>query len=248
VTTKYTSAWQEQLQDTVQKILNREKFSYDLNADALYRQYQDQYLRQGKQAMTDTMGRAAALTGGYSNSYAQSAGQQAYQSHLQQLGSKVPQLYQIALDRYNAEGSRLQSNAGLLMQQENMDYNRYRDRLSDRDAAFSKLLTLMNAYGYRPTAEEMEAAGMTNAQMKAILGLNRPAVVYSGGSAYNSEVAKRQKELNKLGANLKVDGVYGPKTAAAEKRYGNGQSATKVDADGILARYAVDRYKNVLGF
>ena len=31
--------WQNQLDDTLNKILNREKFSYDLNGDALYQQY-----------------------------------------------------------------------------------------------------------------------------------------------------------------------------------------------------------------
>ena len=48
--TGYQSAWQEQLTDTVGRILNREKFSYDVNADALYKQYKDRYTQQGRQA------------------------------------------------------------------------------------------------------------------------------------------------------------------------------------------------------
>ena len=32
----YTSSWQAQLDDILQKIQNREKFSYNMNADALY--------------------------------------------------------------------------------------------------------------------------------------------------------------------------------------------------------------------
>ena len=78
---QYTSPWHTQLNDTINKILNREKFSYDLNGDALYQQYKDQYTTQGQMAMMDTMGQAAALTGGYGNSYAQSVGQQAYQGY-----------------------------------------------------------------------------------------------------------------------------------------------------------------------
>ena len=69
----------ESLKDAMQKVLNRDKFQYDLNGDALYQQYKDRYIQQGKQAMMDTMGQAAALTGGYGNSYAQKAGQQAQQ-------------------------------------------------------------------------------------------------------------------------------------------------------------------------
>ena len=65
---QYTSPWQSQLNDIIDKIMNREKFSYDLNGDALYQQYKDQYTTQGKLAMMDTMGQAAAMTGGYGNS------------------------------------------------------------------------------------------------------------------------------------------------------------------------------------
>ena len=82
---QYQSPWQTQLNDTISKILNREKFSYDLNGDALYQQYKDQYVNQGQQAMMDTMGQAQAMTGGYGNSYAQTVGQQTYQGYLQQL-------------------------------------------------------------------------------------------------------------------------------------------------------------------
>ena len=54
--TGYRSRWQEQLQGITEKILNREHFSYDLNGDALYQQYKDRYIQQGRQAMMDTMG------------------------------------------------------------------------------------------------------------------------------------------------------------------------------------------------
>lgn len=96
--------WQAQLDDAMKKILNREKFSYDLNGDALYQQLRDKYIQQGKMAMKDTIGRASAMTGGYGNSYAQSIGQQAYDAQLQDLNDIVPELYQLALDKYNTEG------------------------------------------------------------------------------------------------------------------------------------------------
>lgn len=218
----YTSAWKSQLDETVKKILNREKFSYDLNADALYRQYKDRYTAAGKAAMEDTLGKAASLTGGYANSYAQTAGQQAYGDYLQQLADKVPQLQQAALERYNAEGSRLQSSASLLMQQESADYSRYRDQLSDRDAAFDRLLTLMTAYDYRPTEQELSAAGMTQAHLNAILGLGKTSSASSGsGGVYDSKIAEKQAKLKLLGADIVVDGIYGPQTKAAEKKYGH---------------------------
>ena len=127
----YTSAWQDQLNETLNKILNREKFSYDLNGDMLYQQYKDQYTTQGKLAMMDTMGQAAAMTGGYGNSYAQTAGQQAYQGYLQGLNDKIPELYQLALSKYNTEGDTLRDQASMIAQMEEQDYGRYRDQVSD---------------------------------------------------------------------------------------------------------------------
>ena len=128
---EYQSAWQDQLNETIQQILNRDKFSYDLNGDALYQQYKDQYVNQGKMAMMDTMGQAQAMTGGYGNSYAQSVGQQAYQAHLQELNNKVPELYQLALNQYMMEGEDMYNQAALMAQQEEQDYGRYRDQLGD---------------------------------------------------------------------------------------------------------------------
>ena len=128
---EYQSQWQTQLDEILNNILNRDKFSYDLNSDALYQQYKDQYMLQGQQAMMDTMGQAAALTGGYGNSYAQTAGQQTYQGYLQQLNDRVPELYQLALNQYNQEGQDLYNQYGLYADRENQDYSRYRDDVSD---------------------------------------------------------------------------------------------------------------------
>lgn len=125
--------------DIMNKILNREKFSYDLNGDALYQQYKDQYTTQGKLAMMDTMGQAAAMTGGYGNSYAQSVGQQAYQGYLQQLNDKVPELYQLALNQYNQEGQDLYNQYGLYADKYKQEYGEHRDKVSDYYTDLSNL-------------------------------------------------------------------------------------------------------------
>lgn len=135
----YTSSWQSQLNDILQQINNREKFSYDLNGDALYQQYKNQYMLQGQKAMMDTMGQAATMTGGYGNSYAQSVGQQAYQGYIQQLNDKVPELYQLALSKYQMEGDEMKDRASLIAQMENQDYGRYRDQVSDYNAELDRL-------------------------------------------------------------------------------------------------------------
>lgn len=130
----YQSQWQEQLDDIMGQILNRKPFSYDLNGDALYQQYKDQYTQQGRMAMMDTMGRTQAMTGGYGNSYAQSVGQQAYHGYLQKLNDVVPELYQLAMDKYRMEGDALTDRYALLTQQENLDYGRHREQVADWQA------------------------------------------------------------------------------------------------------------------
>lgn len=129
--TSYTSKWQGQIDDALSKILGREEFSYDVNADKLYDQYKDQYVRNGKTAMEDTVGKMSAMTGGYGNSWAQTAGQAAYAQEMEKLNDVIPELYGLALERYQAEGDAMRQNYGLLLDAESKDYGRYRDEMSD---------------------------------------------------------------------------------------------------------------------
>lgn len=123
--------------DIMDKILNREEFSYDLNGDALYQQYKDKYIQQGKMAMQDTMGQASAMTGGYGNSYAATVGNQAYQASLENLNNIVPELYQMAYDRYNQEGQDMYNQYSLLSDDRARQYGEWQagyDKLAtDRD-------------------------------------------------------------------------------------------------------------------
>lgn len=124
----YESTWQGQIDGLLNGILNREKFNYNMDADPMYQQVRNNYVTQGRNAMRDTMGQAAALTGGYGSSFAQTAGQQAYQGYLQQLAEQTPQLYNLALSAYNAEGERAQNQLSALQQAENAAYGRYQDQ------------------------------------------------------------------------------------------------------------------------
>ena len=101
---EYQSKYMGLADEVLNNYMNRDKFSYDLNGDALYQQYKDKYITQGKMASQDVMAQAAAMTGGYGNSYAANVSNQAYQASLQQLNDVVPELYQMAYDKYQQEG------------------------------------------------------------------------------------------------------------------------------------------------
>lgn len=126
----YQSQWQQQLDDTLKKIQSRQPFTYNVNGDALYQSYKDKFVRQGQQAMQDTMGQAAGLTGGFGSSYSQNAGQQAYNAYLQNLGDVVPELYEIARSRYDQEGADMLNMYGILSDKEAQDYGRWQDAMS----------------------------------------------------------------------------------------------------------------------
>ena len=127
----YDAAWN--------RLNNREPFKYDLNKDALYKQYKDQYAALGKLAMQDTIGQASAMTGGYGNSYALTAGQQMYNQYMQKPNEMIPTLYGMARDRYDAEGNDLRNQFNLLAADRDYQYGLYNDAyqkaLAERDYA-----------------------------------------------------------------------------------------------------------------
>lgn len=128
---EYQDSYSRQLQDLYEKIMGREKFRYDAANDPVYQQYRQMYVQQGRQAMMDTMGQAAGLTGGYGSTYSQAAGQQQYDAYLQQLNQVVPELYAQARQAYNDEGDRLLQQYQMTGDLRDDEYSRYQDQLSD---------------------------------------------------------------------------------------------------------------------
>lgn len=136
---EYVSKWQQQLDAAMEKILNREKFSYDLNGDALYRQYKDQAVQNGRMAMQDTLGQAAAMTGGYGSSYGQTAAQQAYRQQMANLGDKASALYDKARAEYDRQADADKQTYDLLLQRENSSQNQYKQNLAAWQAENQRL-------------------------------------------------------------------------------------------------------------
>lgn len=236
----YNSGSGQKQSDLYEQIAARGPFQYDIDKDPLYGIARDRYVNQGRMAMRDTMGQAAALTGGYGSSYGQAVGQQQYDAQLQGLADMIPELYQAAYSRYQDEGDRLQRQYQMLGEQEARDYSRYRDQMGDwqyerawqqqQDAdaydraseAYTRLYAIIGATGYQPSAQELEAAGMSQQQAEALrheyLRQTGQLPVEAGGSGGGSgeyygsgsgsgsgsgtdygTVAQRILELQKLG-------------------------------------------------
>ncbi len=123
--------------DALSAQLKDRKFSWDPDADALYRQYADRYRQQGRLAMKDSMGQTAALTGGYGNSYGSAVGQQTYDAYLQALSDAGLGIYDRAYGRFRDAGAALEAEYGRLKDLDDDAYGQYKDALAawmkDRD-------------------------------------------------------------------------------------------------------------------
>ena len=133
----YQSQYSDQIASGMDKVTNREAFSYDPLKDANYQAMAKLYTQQGDKAAKNTMGDAATLNGGFGSSYALTASQQVRNDYNQQLASQIPALQEAAYskwkDAYNMDVTNLQ----LLQSADDTAYGRHRDTVSDAQWQYS---------------------------------------------------------------------------------------------------------------
>lgn len=208
----YESQWDGELTELYNRIANRKPFSYDIGTDPVYQQYREQYQRQGRLAMQDTMGQAAALTGGYGSTYGEQVGQQAYNAYLQNLNDVVPDLYNAAYNRYRDEGTDLYNQYGLLSDRENQAYSRYRDAVNDYYADLSDARSAYDsAYSrdYNQWSDQLsywsqKAANENSAYLQQLAAQSRA----SGGSGGGSGGSSKSKETTAQSGKGYIDNTY----------------------------------------
>lgn len=210
---EFESKYEGQISDILDNILNRPKFSYtaeDMTNDDLYKMYRDQYMRQGNLAMRDTMGNAASLTGGYGNTYASAAGQQAYDNYVSMLNDKALDFYDRAYQRYNDEGQNLYNQMNVVTGLDNTDYQRHRDTVSDYYNDLNYYNGRYNQeYGYdygqyqdqvaadqwaQEFAFQKQQAAQEQANWEAEMALARQKAASSGGSGGRRRSSSSKKK------------------------------------------------------
>lgn len=216
------------------KIMNRGEFSYDVNKDKLYQQYRDLYAQMGRSAMEDTMGQAAALTGGYGSTYSQNAGQQAYNAYLQKLNEVVPELYNAAYNRYNQEGQDLmnlysmaRSNADSAYERDyNQWYNRLQLERGDEDTTYNRQQAEENR---RLTQEETDYERKQNAwsRLSSLITTtgyqpSNEELAAAGMSSNEAAYLRQYYQQQKAAASNKSGGSGG-----GSRRSGSGDSPTQ---------------------
>ena len=147
----YESKYDNMIEDSLNKIINKEAFSYDFNADPLYQNYKDQYTKLGKEAAMNAAASVSGLTGGYGSSYGATAASQANQQYLTELNDKIPELYNAALQKYQMEVDNNYRQFNALQSEESRLYGQHRDDVSDY---YSDWNALENGYSTALAHEE----------------------------------------------------------------------------------------------
>lgn len=124
---KQTGSYAQMRDELLEGLLNAEPFAFDLNADALYRQYRDAYTRQGLAGARNAYAGAAALTGGYANSYAESVSAQTYNSYMDMLNERGTEIYDAAYKRHTDANSDRLALIRLLNGLDSEEYDRLQD-------------------------------------------------------------------------------------------------------------------------
>ena len=136
----YENAFAQQQKDLLDRILNREDFSWSKETDPQWSSYKKSYLREGDRATANALAQASAASGGRPSSHAVNAATQAGDYYATKLNDVIPTLYQQAYERYLDEYNMKLKDLNAVNQQEQLDYAKYLDRLgqfnTDRGFAY----------------------------------------------------------------------------------------------------------------
>ena len=136
----YENAFAQQQKDLLDRILNREDFSWSKETDPQWSSYKKSYLREGDRATANALSQASTASGGRPSSYAVNAATQAGDYYATKLNDVIPTLYQQAYERYLDEYNMKLKDLNAVNQQEQLDYAEYLDRLgqfnTDRGFAY----------------------------------------------------------------------------------------------------------------
>lgn len=205
---------QNAYQKLLDEVTNMGSFSYDAQNDPSAAALKKTYLREGERARADTLAKVSAATGGAPSSFAVTAAQQAGDYYNTQFTDKLTGLEDNAYQRYLNDFSTKLSQLGAMNADREFDFNAYLQNYEREQAVkkenYNKLISLMTGYGYRPTSEELAAAGITEAQMRSILGLDVPATTSGsvGSNSWDQAAADIQDMLRRAGYPVAVNGIW----------------------------------------
>ena len=236
---EYTNRYDDTIQQMLGEIVNREEFVYDPSTDQLYEQYRKQYAREGQRATQDALGAAAAATGGIPSSYAQTAAGQAANYYAAQMTDKIPELYQLAYNKYLNDYNMQLSGLSAVQSAEQSDYDKYltalaqynTDKNFDYNAWLDAYNMISNNLNTATSLEQIEYNKFLNElnQYNADREFNYNVLL----DEINSQAAERNEAYNQ--AQTDWEKQYNLALLAAEYGDYSGLQALGINVGGVAA-------------
>lgn len=192
------TSYTDRINALMDEIQNRDKFEYDADTDTLFQQALASAMSSGKTAMQDTIGQASALTGGYGSTYATSAGNQAYNSFIEDAYSNLPEYYQMAMEAYQMEGDEMYKQLSMLNDADATEYQRTYDAWSANFA---------NAQNIYNNAYNLWSDNVDNAIQSAGLQLSEHGQIYDQTYKTYTAVADHAQQMYANEYNQWADAV-----------------------------------------
>lgn len=250
----YTNQYQSAIQDALSKVTNREAFSWSEENDPSYSAYAKQYRREGERATANALAQSAAATGGQVSTAAMTAATQAGDYYGAQLSDKIPELYENAYQRYLQEFSMDRQKLSELQNQEQTEYNKYLNDLSqyNTDRNFDYGL-YTDKYNRLNTLRE---AGLTQKEFDYGVSQNEQATAQSqvdsmlaaGGTPSASllmQAGYSQEYADAMAAYYKAQNAKGSSSGSGSgsgSGKGNDDSDTTMDYAGLFAAAKASGY------
>lgn len=206
------SEWNSKVNRILTEIEQMKPFSYDFSTDPMFQNMLGSYQAMGQNAMKDTVAQSSALTGGYGNSWAQTAGQQTYNQYLQDAFNNLPEYYQLALSAYESERDALLDKYGL--------YSSERQNESDELKALFDLYSGLYDSGYTKDYNTYkDLLGKLSTEMEWLNSEDWKKKEYNATqSARATELAMQEAKMKANGYVKNPDGTWSYDATKAEEQ------------------------------
>lgn len=146
---KYQSPMQGDISSLTSGLMNKKDFSYDYKTDPAFQAYATKYGLLGDQAMADTLGDVAGMTGGIPSSYAVTAAAQAKNNYNGQITDSIPALMEAAYNKYQ---NGITNDMNLASTMSGVDANQYSQFSDNKNSAMDSAKYLAD-FGYNASRD-----------------------------------------------------------------------------------------------
>lgn len=248
------SEYQQRRDEALARAADME-WNYNPDEDPVWQAYQKQYRREGQRATQDTLGQAAAMTGGMASTAAMTAASQAGDYYASQLSDKLPQLYNDAYNRYLQEYQRQLGISDAYAGFDDREYQRW----AQQQGMNLDMADRYNQYGQQDYGQYQDRLGQWNTDRSFAYGTAQDAIA-NGRADYNTRYQQYLNDVDRFtndrayNYGVARDSQSMGRTAAEDQynRWGTEQSLGMQAADAAYKRWqdalAQNNYENEFAY